>query len=69
MGCMRMVWHYTYFDILNVLQTKSHHKEVIKEEDLSLVDPCPLRSVRVRDFVELAATYQSAMWKGQHLFF
>lgn len=45
----------------------SYHKKVIKEEDLSLVHPCPLRSVGVRHLIELAATHQPTMGEGQHL--
>lgn len=43
--------------------TLTYHKKVVKEEDLSLMNPCPLRSVRVRHFIELAATHQPTMGK------
>lgn len=45
----------------------SYHQKVIKEEDLSLVHSCPLRSVRIRHLIELAATHQPTVGKGQHL--
>lgn len=59
-----------YIIIYHVLKRdeyESYHKKVIKEEDLSLVHPCPLRSVGVRHLIKLAATHQPAMGEGQHL--
>lgn len=47
---------------------ESYHQKVIKEEDLSLMHSCPLRSVRIRHLIELAATHQPTMGKGQHLY-
>lgn len=47
--------------------TTSYHQEVIEEEDLPLVHPGPLRSVGVRDLVQLAAAHQPTVGEGQHL--
>lgn len=60
-----MVLYRKELDIFKIFE--SHHKEVIEEEDLPLVDSGPLRSVGVRDFVELAATDQPTVWEGQNL--
>lgn len=53
--------------LAQLLNGESYHQKVVKEEDLSLVHACPLRSVGVWHLVELAATHQPAMGKGQHL--
>lgn len=54
------------FNIIAVWRL-AYHQQVIKEEDLSLVNSCPLRSVGVRHLIELATTHQPTMGKGQHL--
>lgn len=54
---------------LKSVYSDSYHQKVIKKKDLPLVHSCPLRPVGVRNFIELAATHQPAMGKGQHLFF
>lgn len=54
--------------VLGSVERRSYHQKVIEEKDLSLVHSCPLRPVGVGDFIELAATYQPTVGKGQHLF-
>lgn len=46
---------------------KPHHQQVVEQEDLPLVNSCPLGSVGVRHLIELTAAYQPAVWQRHHL--
>jgi len=54
--------------VLKSDECESYHQKVIKEENLPLVHPGPLRPVGVRDLIELATAHQPTMGEGQHLY-
>lgn len=48
-------------------QACTYHQKIIEEEDLPLVQTHPLRTIGIRDLVELAAANKTPMWKGKYL--
>lgn len=40
-----------------IMVKKTHHQQVIKEEDLPLVNSTPLGSIGVRDFIQLTTAH------------